>query len=75
MSGELLDAAIEYARTCGAPAIEGYPKTGVSRHARAGGRAEQNDSFMGRLGSYESRQFVTIRESNARALMRKELHS
>lgn len=73
VSGALLDAAIDAARAAGATAIEAYPKGGVAPHALQGGRAEENDSFMGRRQSYERRGFTAVREAGARLVMRKEL--
>lgn len=66
----LLDAAIEYARSSGASAVDAFPKAGVAPHVAASRRAEENYSWMGRLASYESRGFVTIREPGKRLVMR-----
>ena len=46
------------------------PKTSLAPHAQASRRAEENDSWMGRLASYEARGFVKIRVAGARTVMR-----
>ncbi|MFI7064294.1 GNAT family N-acetyltransferase [Kribbella sp. NPDC050124] len=70
VASALLDAAIDYARESGATALDAFPKTSLAPHAAASRRAEENDSWMGRLASYEARGFVTIRAAGARTVMR-----
>jgi GNAT superfamily N-acetyltransferase len=70
IAGALLDAAIAHARESGAAALDAFPKTGLSPHAAASRRAEENDSWMGRIASYEARGFVRIRDAGARTVMR-----
>ena len=74
VSSALLDAAIARARERGATAVEGYPKAAIPRHAQAGGRAEQNESFTGRRGMFERRGFRVVRETGARVVVRLDLH-
>ncbi len=71
----MLDAAIDHARESGATALDAFPKASLAPHALASRRAEENDSWMGRLASYEARGFVTIRASGARSVMRLRLDS
>ncbi len=71
----LLDAAVDAARDAGASAVEAYPKQDLAPHARAGGRAEENYSFMGRRRSFEERGFTAVREAGTRTVMRLELSS
>ena len=66
----LLDAAIDHAREQRAIALDAFPKTSLAPHAQASRRAEENDSWMGRLASYEARGFVKIRVAGARTVMR-----
>jgi GNAT superfamily N-acetyltransferase len=75
VSSVLLDAAVEYARTAGATAVDAFPKLDVAPHVLASRRAEENYSWMGRLQSFESRGFVAIRTSGKRAVMRLTLDS
>ena len=70
VSGELLDAAIEYARTAGATAVDAFPKLEVAPHVLASRRAEENYSWMGRRQSFESRGFVAVRSTGKRAVLR-----
>ena len=70
IAGALLDAAIADARRRGATVVEAYPKAELPPHARKGGRAEQNESFMGRRGSYERRGFTVAHEAGARLVLR-----
>ncbi len=69
----LLNAAIDYARGCGASALDAFPKTDAAPHVASTRRAEENYSWMGRRSSYESRGFVTIREAGKRLVMRLQL--
>ncbi|MEU8222360.1 GNAT family N-acetyltransferase [Kribbella sp. NPDC048915] len=70
IAGVLLDAAIDHARASGATALDAFPKPRLSPHATASRRAEENDSWMGRLAWYEARDFVRIRDAGARTVMR-----
>ena len=70
ISGALLDAAINDARRRGATVLEAYPKAELPPHARKGGTAEQNESFMGRRHQFESRGFVLARDAGARLVLR-----
>lgn len=70
VSNVLLDAAIEYARTAGATAVDAFPKVDVAQHVASSRRAEENYSWMGRLHSYESRGFIPLRTEAKRAVMR-----
>lgn len=70
VASALLDAAIAHARESGATALDAFPKTNLAPHALSNRRAEENDSWMGRRASYESRGFVTIRDAGARTVMR-----
>ena len=73
ISSALLDAAIDDARHRGATVVEAYPKAELPPHARKGGKAEQNESFMGRRHQFEERGFVLVRESGARLVLRLSL--
>lgn len=73
VAGELLDAAIEYARQCGASAIDAFPKVDLAPHAAKSRQAEASASWMGRRSSYEARGFTPIREASKRIVMRLEL--
>jgi GNAT superfamily N-acetyltransferase len=70
VSSALLDGAIAEARSRGAAAVEAYPKSGLAAHAAEGGRAEENFSFMGRLGAFEQRGFEPVRTAGPRTVMR-----
>jgi GNAT superfamily N-acetyltransferase len=70
ISTALLDAAIDDARRRGATAVEAYPKAELPPHARKGGKAEQNESFMGRRHQFEARGFTLVREAGARLVLR-----
>jgi GNAT superfamily N-acetyltransferase len=70
ISSMLLDAAIEYARSSGATAVDAFPKVDVAAHALDNRRAEENYSWMGRREQYHKRGFTTIREPGKRAVMR-----
>ena len=73
VSSALLEAAVDDARGRGATAVDAYPKADLPRHARAGGRAEENESFRGRRGAFERRGFVRVREVGARLVLRRHL--
>ncbi|GAA1594380.1 hypothetical protein GCM10009804_58770 [Kribbella hippodromi] len=66
----MLDAAIDHAREQGAAALDAFPKTSLAPHAQASRRAEENDSWMGRRASYETRGFLAVRDAGARTVMR-----
>jgi GNAT superfamily N-acetyltransferase len=73
ISTALLNAAIDYARDCGATALDAFPKADDAPHVSSTRRAEENYSWMGRRSSYESRGFVTLREPGKRLVMRLRL--
>jgi GNAT superfamily N-acetyltransferase len=73
VSTELITAALDYCRGLGATAVEAYPKAALSRHAAEGGRAEENDSFMGRRGQLERQGFEVVRQAGARLVMSAQL--
>lgn len=70
ISSALLDAAIEFARSAGATALDAFPKAGVAAHAQGNKRAEENDSWMGRRQAFEARGFLTLRDTDKRLMMR-----
>jgi GNAT superfamily N-acetyltransferase len=70
ISSMLLEAAIEYARSSGAAAVDAFPKIDLATHAVGNRRAEENYSYMGRREQYQTRGFTTIREAGKRAVMR-----
>jgi GNAT superfamily N-acetyltransferase len=73
ISNALLDAAIDGARRRGATVLEAYPKAEVPPHARRGGSAEQNESFMGRRHQFEARGFTLVNDAGARLVLRRTL--
>lgn len=70
VSSALLDGAIQFARDAGASALDAFPKIDLPAHARASRRAEEDESFMGRMASYQSRGFHVVRDTGKRAVMR-----
>ena len=57
----LLDGAISYARSCGAPAVEGYPvDTG-------GARISSSAAHIGTTGLFEAAGFRRVQETQARS--------
>jgi GNAT superfamily N-acetyltransferase len=73
ISNALLDAALEDAARRGATVVEAYPKADLPPHARKGGKAEQNESFMGRRHQFESRGFTLARDAGARLVLRRRV--
>jgi GNAT superfamily N-acetyltransferase len=61
LAGALLDAAIDYAREHGAPAIEGYPID------PEGGRVSAAFAFVGTTGLFESRGFERVEATAAKS--------
>jgi GNAT superfamily N-acetyltransferase len=70
ISSALLEAAVADARRRGATVVEAYPKAELPPHAQRGGRAEENESFMGRRAQFERRGFTLARDAGARLVLR-----
>ncbi len=60
VTGALLDGAVEYARSCGAPAIEGYPVD------PEGARISSTAAHVGTTALFEAAGFRRVQETQAR---------
>jgi GNAT superfamily N-acetyltransferase len=73
ISGALIEGAVEYARTCGAPAVEGYPVDNGGR------KVDLTMAYVGTRGVFERAGFTKVADTDSvaggfpRVLVRRDL--